>query len=428
MGKGRAGIALATAVAIFAAWGALGSIRPGSRSEPTVGTAPHGLSAFYAAPTPVPDVAPGTLIKSEKVAAPTLHGTLYRVMYASRSLQNDAVVVTGIVIVPKRPAPAGGYPVVTWAHGTTGLGDECAPSISPGAAPPPANDLLDRGWAVAETDYAGAGTPGVMAYLAGATAARNTIDIVRAARNLSAAHASDEYVVWGYSEGGQAAMFALAIGDRYAPELRLRGVVAGAPPSQFADLFSHLTTSKYSYYLLMVVVGLNAQYGAKAAPLDQILTPAGMGLVPTIQQGCVSFPGRGFHQRVRELLQFKLAYASIRRTFKADPFTVPAWRTVIEANDPKSLTTAAKSRLLIVQGGADEQIPAQSSRALATQQCALGQNVERWLYLKESHGGALMASIADVTHWIGERLAGNAGPDRYVPKGRLGVVRTGCPT
>ena len=106
MGKGRAGIALATAVAIFAAWGALGSIRPGSRSEPTVGTAPHGLSAFYAAPTPVPDVAPGTLFKSEKVAAPTLHGTLYRVMYASRSLQNDAVVVTGIVIVPKRPAPA----------------------------------------------------------------------------------------------------------------------------------------------------------------------------------------------------------------------------------------------------------------------------------------------------------------------------------
>ena len=77
---------------------------------------------------------------------------------------------------------------------------------------PLANELLDHGWVVTASDYQGEGTPGLMPYLAGVSAARNTIDIVRAARQLPAAHASNRYVVWGHSEGGQTAMFALHIG------------------------------------------------------------------------------------------------------------------------------------------------------------------------------------------------------------------------
>ena len=74
------------------------------------------------------------------------------------------------------------------------------------------NALLDKGWEVTSSDYQGEGTPGLLPYIAGVSAARNTIDIVRAARNFPAAHASDHYVVWGHSEGGQTAMFALNIG------------------------------------------------------------------------------------------------------------------------------------------------------------------------------------------------------------------------
>src|SRR5689334_16952888 len=42
--------------------------------------APKGLPAFYAVPQPLPTKT-GAFIKSEKVAAPELHGTVYRVMY-----------------------------------------------------------------------------------------------------------------------------------------------------------------------------------------------------------------------------------------------------------------------------------------------------------------------------------------------------------
>ncbi len=107
----------------------------------------------------------------------------------------------------------------------------------------------------------------MLPYLVGVLAARNTIDIVRAAGHLAAAHASTNYVVWGHSEGGQTAMFGLAIGGTYAPELHLKGVVAGAPPSQFQDIYDFLKTSPFRYYLFMVGAGFNGAYGNAVAPL-----------------------------------------------------------------------------------------------------------------------------------------------------------------
>src|SRR5438477_8554972 len=111
----------------------------------TLAPAPTGLPAFYGVPQPLPTRAAGTLLKSEKVDAPAIHGTAYRVMYESRSLQNEAVAVTGVVIVPSKPAPSGGYPVVTWGHGTNGMADKCAPSLEPATSAPLAHALLDRG-------------------------------------------------------------------------------------------------------------------------------------------------------------------------------------------------------------------------------------------------------------------------------------------
>ena len=243
-------------------------------------------------PQPLPKTGPGTLLKSERIAVSGLHGIAYRVMYLSESVTGKPVAVTGLVVVPDRPVPAGGYPVVTWGHGTDGMADQCAPSLDPTSAVPLANDLLDQGWEVTASDYQGEGTPGLLPYLVGVSAARNTIDIVRAARHLPAARASDNYVVWGHSEGGQTAMFALHIASSYAPDLHLKGVVAGAPPSQFYAIYQFLKTSPYRYYLFMAAGGFNAAYGDKAAPLDQVLTPLAVTLLPDLDKGCSDYVGQ----------------------------------------------------------------------------------------------------------------------------------------
>ena len=148
--------------------------------------APPGLPAFYSVPRPLPVGGPGTLVKSQKMATTGIDGTVYRVMYLSESVHNTRVAVTGLVIVPSTPAPAGGYPVVSWGHGTNGMADVCTPSLDPTQDVPLTNGLLDQGWEVTASDYQGEGTPGLLPYLVGVSAARNTIDIVRVARHLRA--------------------------------------------------------------------------------------------------------------------------------------------------------------------------------------------------------------------------------------------------
>ena len=377
--------------------------------------APRGLPSFYSVPQPLPRRGPGTLLKSQRIAAPGLHGTTYRVMYLSESVSGSPVAVTGLVVVPDRRPPAGGYPVVTWGHGTNGMADQCAPSLDPATAVPLANDLLDRGWEITASDYQGEGTPGLLPYLVGVSAARNTIDIVRAARHLGGAHAGERYVVWGHSEGGQTAMFALSIGPTYAPDLHLEGVVAGAPPSQFFAIYQFLTSSPYRYYLFMAAAGFHAAYGAKA-PLDQVLTPLAVRLLPIVDRGCA------------DAIAAETSRYSMSQLTRGDPFTVPAWKPLLEANDPGAIAHASPVPLLIIQGGADEQIPVVSTQLLATHFCGLGQDLERWIYPSQSHAGVLAPSAPDMVHWIADRFAGAPNPDPYAPVGMAGIQRTTCPS
>jgi pimeloyl-ACP methyl ester carboxylesterase len=384
-----------------------------STTTTSVVPAPAGLPAFYSFNEPIPSK-PGSIVKFEKLASPNLKGTVYRVIYTSTTVDNDPTPVSGIIVVPHKPAPAGGYRVVSWGHGTNGMADKCTPSLSPEDDVPLANMLLDQGWLLASSDYQGEGTPGPLPYIAGDSAARNTIDIVRAAKNLPDVKVSDDYVVWGHSEGGQTAMYTLHIGPTYAPELHMKGVVAGAPPSQFNLIYAFLQGSPFKYYLLMAAGGLNTAYGNRA-PLDQVLTPKGMQLVPQLDKGCSDYVSK----LVKDIKVSELT--------KTDPFKVPKWKTVLEANDPQQFKAKSAVPLLIIQGANDEQIPPVSTEILAKHLCGLGQDLERWIYPGQSHAGVIGPSSGDMVHWISDRFAGSANPDPYKPTGLPAVQTTTCP-
>ena len=66
---------------------------------------PPGLPSFYSVPQPLPTTGAGTLLKSERLTVTGLHGVAYRVMYLSESVTDKPVPVTGLVIVPDKPAP-----------------------------------------------------------------------------------------------------------------------------------------------------------------------------------------------------------------------------------------------------------------------------------------------------------------------------------
>ena len=95
--------------------------------------------------------------------------------------------VSGAFFVPRGTPPENGWPVISLAHGTTGIGHDCGPSRQPdlmGYAPMIQSFLADK-YAVALTDYEGLGESGSHPYLEPRTAAFNTIDAVRAMRDIS---------------------------------------------------------------------------------------------------------------------------------------------------------------------------------------------------------------------------------------------------
>ena len=121
--------------------------------------------------------APGTLLDSQEVSTGISGARAWRIRYASRDMNNHATEVTGLTIVPSRPREDGR--VLTWAHGTTGLGDVACPSAQVDPAReltvyfsieatasidygvPGLQALIDDGWIVCATDYQGLGTPGM---------------------------------------------------------------------------------------------------------------------------------------------------------------------------------------------------------------------------------------------------------------------------
>ncbi|MCW4355988.1 lipase family protein [Hoyosella sp. YIM 151337] len=161
-----------------------------------------------------------------------------RITYRSTSgLSGGPSEVTGAVFVPNGPAPESGWPVVSYAHGTTGVAPECGPSQYPDMLGQAAriNSLLDRGYAVVASDYEGLGAGGPHPYLEPATAAFNVIDAVRAAREVNDA-LSAQWLAVGVSQGGQAAWAASEQAEAYGTGLEFLGAVALAPAADLTPI------------------------------------------------------------------------------------------------------------------------------------------------------------------------------------------------
>ena len=379
--------------------------------------------------------APGTLIKARVVSAPGINGTAYEVKYWSESVPADEPVkVSGLVIVPNGTPPTGGWPVVSWAHPTDGMTSNCAPSLTANTDVPYANSLLAQGWEVVATDYLNENaflpdSTSLLPYLVGAEAARNTIDIVRAARSMgSLADASSQYGVWGWSEGADTALWVDHISSQYAPELTLVGSVASAFGSPLETLYQNLGSNSEWWPLdLMIIEGFKKTYGGVAAPWGEVLTSLGKTLAKSlnVEPQCIT-----------GVISTLSGQHSASQVFASGPLP-SAWQSLLAENDPESFTGAGSAPILLVQGDADTLVDQSLSANLAEQLCSLNppQPLERWLYSGLTHftvvgnEGAMNANgngdgswgssstIEDVLTWMGDRFEGGSWPDTYLPTG-----------
>lgn len=196
-----------------------------------------------------------------------------RIMYRTTDRHNTPIAVTGTVLTPTAPwRGAGERPLIAFAVGTQGLGDQCAPSQQMAAGSEYEglfiSGLLTRGWAVVVTDYQGLGTEGIHTYMSREVQGRAVLDSIRAAQRLPEADLPDAgpVAITGYSQGGGAAASAAELAPSYAPELKLKGAVAGAVPADLNIVANNLDGSAYFGFLGYALVGLSTSYDLDLKP------------------------------------------------------------------------------------------------------------------------------------------------------------------
>lgn len=218
----------------------------------------------------------------------------WHVEYNSTTAKGEPNVVSGTVIVPQ-DGRRGPRPLITYAVGTVGLGDSCAPSAGfPKGTTAEANLiqlLTARGWAVAVTDYEGLGTPGEHTYTVGRAEGQAVLDAARAAQRLPEAGLSKDGPVgiMGYSQGGQASGWAAELHDSYAPELNVKGTATGGVPADLLKTADFNNGNAGAGLILMAAVGQNAAF--PELRLEKYLNDKGRFFVNLMKTNCVAIDG-----------------------------------------------------------------------------------------------------------------------------------------
>lgn len=164
------------------------------------------LTKFYATPDPLPPGKPGELIRSTEFEEYDLPPgvSAIRILYHSQSTSGDDLAASGVVLFPDEKPPAGGWPMIAWAHGWSGVARQCAPSLARNLQHGPFLSMyVQLGYAVVATDYAGLGTSFPSAY---ADIPSNALDVIYSipAARRALPQLGSRWIAMGTDEGGMA--------------------------------------------------------------------------------------------------------------------------------------------------------------------------------------------------------------------------------
>lgn len=258
------------------------------------------VDPFYAVPDGLEKASPGTILRHRTPPGPigspgrrlklrSSHQILYRTTDSHR--RATATVLTVLI-----PPNANLSRILSYQLPEDAASVDCAPSyaLQLGAAANASvtaalldlghiESALARGWVVISPDFLGPRA----AFLANELAGNAVLDGVRAAINShpftgiapgsepeSGARADPDptVVLWGYSGGSLASMWAAELQPVYAPDLRIAGVAAGGPVPNITNVVTLVNGSPFAGLIPAGVLGLATEYDLGSL-LDQRLLP-----------------------------------------------------------------------------------------------------------------------------------------------------------
>jgi pimeloyl-ACP methyl ester carboxylesterase len=401
------------------------------------------MQPFYAAVMKMaPEGKLGQVIKKEEVATAVNGAQAWRIAYISSDVSGRKTISTGLVVAPKGPAPAGGRPVMSWGHGTTGTAQNCGPSqiLNP-VVPlneyflvggnswtdygiPAIEEFIKEGYVVVASDYQGLGGGGRHQYTVATTNGMDAINAVRAAGSMSETGANKKTVVYGWSTGGGAAI-ALAGMPEYINQtgtafdnLDVVGFVALAPEDisilapagkidqAAADQYMQSSQKMFLNNVFNFTHASMFYWGTQAAfpklKLSDVFTDEGVKVVnEVLSNKCMHAASDTFN------FVYGSNYASL---LKKKPTNTLAWTEAIVKSGVRTVKPMAPVQIYF--GSKDTTVPPIMHKLYQEQVCKLGGNVGRMqLPGEQTHFTTPGVSKPFYLSWVKDRIAGKPLPN-----------------
>lgn len=389
--------------------------------------------AFYTPPNPLPEGAPGDLIRTEPsrlVLDPSgqlgsFVGTGTRIMYRSTDAQGHPVAVTGTYIEPHVAWPGSGpRPLLAYATAPYGMGEQCAPSRLFNQGIHASLDtgfdlminveegfiatLLARGFAIVVTDGVGLGVHGPMApqFLNRVAGGAALNDAARAAMKLPDTTLKPDGPVafWGWlAGGGHSALAAAELAGAYAPELNVVGTYANGATTDLPSMLPPLDGNQLAGSMGWVLRGIQEAYPDMRQPIADSLTPRGAEMLANTSRQCMVQTGIDYAFRHLQPWFKEDLYQSVRE----DPLKSILAMQRIGNVKPTGPVYLSHNRW-------DSFAPYESVVATAKDWCAMGADVTLWTneqppFLNKMNTNALLTAFVDGERsmaWIADRFNG----------------------
>ncbi|QDK98331.1 alpha/beta fold hydrolase [Acinetobacter tandoii] len=331
--------------------------------------------------------------------------------YKMLGMNNTEVQATALVFTPKTAPPAKGWPIVVWAHGTTGVADICAPSRSQLNTYIQAmiEGLLAAGYVVVAPDYEGLGEPAndeLHPFLNVKSEAFSITDAVVAARNYLGNKVSNRWMTVGHSQGGHAALGAAQYQSR--AQLDYKGTVAVAPASnleliltageslaaQQTDLTEKITTlASLDTFTALITAGLRnpnptLQYSQVfKSPTDQIADNA--------ETDCYTSLGQEFGLGMQAYALNNAGDISNYPRTQSGFMNLSPVRKFLDT-DSQPLQVKIDTPIIIYQGAMDTTVPKAATDTLLSGEAAKNSQITYKTNTTWDHGTAYVLNIPNI--------------------------------
>ena len=347
------------------------------------------LTSFYDTPHPLPSGKAGELIRSEPTDEYNLPFELsaWRILYHSRTASGEDVAVSAVVLVPDGTPPAGGWPVIAWAHEFRGAARQCAPSLIKNLGVGPLLAMYaNLGYAVVATDYSGWGADSGHPVLDMQSNALDVIYSVRAAR-AAVPQIGPKWIAVGTFQGGLAAV---AVAESEVRDPNYLGSIASSGVADAQQAYQHFAEGSSNRMLLVLASTVKALY-----PEFQVSDMLKQTALPAFQRSAQTCGGETKPEFTSGML-------------------MPGWennrlvKEFLSRNTPGQ--KSAHGPLLVISGEADPAIPAEMSQKTVARMCKQGDRIHFLKYPDLDASGVMGASVADQISWIKARFAGDVAP------------------